>query len=41
MRYDPSEWLGMVVMRVEGSTNPRMSAVLQEVAAGHRLVFQT
>ena len=41
MRYDPTDWLDAVAMRVEGATNSWVNAVLQDVAVGCRPIFCT
>ena len=39
MRYPPSDWLDVVVMRVEGAASTWVNAVLEEVAMGRRPAF--
>ena len=41
MCYAPTDWLDVVAMRVEGTASSWVNAVLQDVAAGRRLVFCT
>ena len=41
MRYDPTGWLNVVAMQVEGATRSWVNAVLQDVAAGRKPVFCT
>ena len=41
MRYTPTNWLDVMAMWVEGAVSSWVNAVLQDVAAGHRLVFRT
>ena len=41
MWYSPSDWLGIVAMRVEGATSSWVNAVLQDVAAGRKATFLT
>ena len=41
MWYSPSDWLDIVAMRVEGVASSWVNAVLQDVAAGHRVAFLT
>ena len=41
MHYAPTDWLDVVVMRVEGTASSWVNAVLQDVAAGCKPVFCT
>ena len=41
MRYDPTDWLDVVAMRVEGAASSWVNAVLQDVAVGCRPLFHT
>ena len=41
MRYAPTNWLDVVVMRVEGIASSWVNVVLQDVAEGHRPMFRT
>ena len=41
MHYDPTNWLDVVAMRVEGAASSWANAVLQDVVAGRRAIFRT
>ena len=41
MRYAPTDWLDVVVMRVEGAASSWVNVVLQDISVGRRLVFRT
>ena len=41
MRYDPSDWLDVVAMRVDGAASSWVNAVLQDIAEGNRQIFHT
>ena len=41
MRYTPTNWLDVVVMRVEGAASSWVNVVLQDISAGRRPVFCT
>ena len=41
MHYDPTNWLDVVAMRVEGIASSWVNAVLQDVAVGRKPVFCT
>ena len=41
MKYDPTDWLDVVAMRVDGAASSWVTAVLQEVANGRRQAFRT
>ena len=41
MRYDPSDWLDVVAMRVDGAASSWVNAVLQDIAEGNRQIFRT
>ena len=41
MKYEPTDWLDVVAMRVDGAASSWVNAVLQEVADGRRQAFRT
>ena len=41
MKYNPTDWLDVVAMRVDGAASSWVNAVLQEVADGRRQEFRT